>query len=390
MLGAEDLGFKLEFGQAKLISNHCPLIYTLVHHVLGNGDQEFERFINWLAYIFQTRKKAKTAWVLGGVPGTGKGLFYSKVLRPLFGSEHVPMRALQSIEEHFNLYMRNSIFLIVDEFHMASSSLGAMKIADKLKNQITEDTITIRAMRTNQVEVPNFTNFIFLTNRNDAVKIENGDRRYNIPPRQEFRLEEAHPELLKNLDKLEDELFTFGSILHSFVVNERMVHTCIDNQAKNHMRHVSMSLMEEFSEAIKRGNLLFFSDILDINTANVQNMNEVATAQRFVKSWIANAKEKYDIIPMEHLRTVYHVQTESSNRLSQREFTKQMSRNGIETSRKRAPNASRDSNLISGVTVTWNIDDLERQRLINIYFDGTDQRLLQNTNISYTDKVNSN
>jgi hypothetical protein len=148
--------------------------------------------------------------------------------------------------------------------------------------------------------------------------------------------------------------------------------------------------MEEFSEAIKRGNLLFFSDILDINTANVQNMNEVATAQRFVKSWIANAKEKYDIIPMEHLRTVYHVQTESSNRLSQREFTKQMSRNGIETSRKRAPNASRDSNLISGVTVTWNIDDLERQRLINIYFDGTDQRLLQNTNISYTDKVNSN
>jgi hypothetical protein len=390
MLGAEDLGFKLEFGQAKLISNHCPLIYTLIHHVLGNGDQEFERFINWLAYIFQTRKKAKTAWVLGGVPGTGKGLFYSKVLRPLFGSEHVPMRALQSIEEHFNLYMRNSIFLIVDEFHMASSSLGAMKIADKLKNQITEDTITIRAMRTNQVEVPNFTNFIFLTNRNDAVKIENGDRRYNIPPRQEFRLEEAHPELLKNLDKLEDELFTFGSILHSFVVNERMVHTCIDNQAKNHMRHVSMSLMEEFSEAIKRGNLLFFSDILDINTANVQNMNEVATAQRFVKTWIANAKEKYDIIPMEHLRTVYHVQTESSNRLSQREFTKQMSRNGIETSRKRAPNASRDSNLISGVTVTWNIDDLERQRLINIYFDGTDQRLLQNTNISYTDKVNSN
>jgi len=87
---------------------------------------------------------------------------------------------------------------------------------------------------------------------------------------------------------------------------------------------------------------------------------------------------------------VYHVQTESSNRLSQREFTKQMSRNGIETSRKRAANASRDSNLISGVTVTWNIDDLERQRLINIYFDGTDQRLLQNTNISYTDKVNSN
>ena len=390
MLHPEIPGTDLLFGQAKLISNYCPRIYTLIHHVLGNGDQEFERFINWLAYIFQTRKKAKTAWVFGGVPGTGKGLFYSRILRPIFGQEHVPMKSLQSIEEHFNLYMRNAIFLIVDEFHMASSSIGAMKIADKLKNQITEDTITIRAMRTNQSEVPSYTNFIFLTNRNDAIKIENGDRRYNIPPRQEQKLEDAHPQLLKELDKLDDELYAFAGILHTFKVNERMVHTCIDNNAKSEMRHVSMSILEEFAEALKRGDLLFFSDILDINTANVQNMNEVATAQRIVKHWIAMAKEKYTIIPMEHLRTVFHVQTEANPRMSQREFSKQMSRNGIASTRKRPANAPREVNVVTGTVVNWEIDELERQRLINTYFDGTDQRLLHTEDNSYTNKVNYN
>lgn len=381
----------LEYGHAKLLARTCPWIYTLLHHVLGNGDQEFEHFINWLSYIFQTRQKAKTAWVFGGVPGTGKGLFYSKVLRPLFGPEHVPMRALQNIEEHFNLYMRNAIFLIVDEFHMASSSLGTMKIADKLKNQITEDTVTIRAMRTNQIEIPNYTNFIFLTNRNDAVKIENGDRRYNIPPRQERKLEEAHPELLKNLDALEAELDAFAGYLATFVVEERMVNTCIDNTAKDHMRHVSMSILEEFCEALKRGDLLFFSDILDINTANAANMNEVATAQRIVKGWIALAKHKYAVIPMEHLRTVFHVQTEANPRHSQREFAKQMSRNGIVPVRKRPPGVERDVNPVSGVVVNWQQDEIEVMRLIKTYFDATDERqLLQNADISYTNTVNSN
>jgi hypothetical protein len=381
----------LGFGTAHKLKDECLRSYTLIKHVLGDGELEFEYFINWIAYIFQTRKKAKTAWVFGGVPGTGKGLFYSRILRPLFGTEHVPMRSLQSIEEHFNLYMRTSLFLIVDEFHMASSSLGTMKIADKLKNQITEETITIRAMRTNQIEVPNYTNFIFLTNRNDAVKIENGDRRYNIPPRQERKLEEAHPMLIQELDKIEKELPLLARHLSHFKVNERMVHTCIDNSAKSTMRNVSMSIVEEFAEALKRGDLLFFSDILEINTANVPNMNEVATAQRLVKSWIAGVKNSVSVIPMEHLRTVFHVQTEANPRISQREFSKQMNRNGITTSRKRVPGAPRDANALHGVVVTWAIDDFDRQRLINSYFDGVDQRqLLQNADISYTQSVNSN
>lgn len=369
----------LEFGTAKLLERTCPLSYRIMQHMLGDGKEEFERFINWLAYIFQTRKKTGVSWVLSGTQGTGKGIFYSRILRGLFGTHHAPMRYLQSMEEQFNLYMRDALFLVVDEFHMASSSSGAGKMADKLKNQITEPTITIRGMRSNQVEIDNYTNFIFLTNRVDAVNIETGDRRYNIAPKQDHKLIEAYPDTPERLDnnEIEDELWALAGILETFKYDKRLVETPIDNTAKEQMRSVSMSIFDEFCQAIKDGKLTFFTDILDINVASVLHSNEIEAAQRIVKSWISQSEDEYTVVPMEHLRTIYHVQTEQNPRFSQREFGKRMSRNDLITERKRPFGAGRDINPIHGIVIDWQISEIEKKRLISIYFKPEDQRLLQ-------------
>ena len=55
---------ELEYGKAHTLQDDCPLIATIISHILGNGEEEFERFINWMAYIFQTRQKTTKAWVL--------------------------------------------------------------------------------------------------------------------------------------------------------------------------------------------------------------------------------------------------------------------------------------------------------------------------------------
>ena len=369
----------LEMGHGQRIKDKCPLIYTIIDHILGNGEEEFERFINWLAYIYQTRKKTGVSWVLTGTQGTGKGIFYSRILRGLFGTAHVPMKFLQSMEEQFNLYMRDALFLVVDEFHMASASSSAGKMADKLKNQITEPTITIRGMRSNQVEVESYTNYLFLTNRVDAVNIETGDRRYNIAPKQEEKLLDKFPGISKQLDsdKLEKELFHFAGALETYKVDSHLAKTAINNLAKEQMRNVSMSVFEEFCQALREGKLSYFTDILDINTATVLHANEIEAAQRLVKSWIVQATHPYVVIPMEHLRTVFHVQTEQNPRLSQREFTKRMSRNGIETERKRPVGSDRNTNPIRGVVTAWQANELEIKRLTDSYFTEHDQKLLE-------------
>lgn len=363
----------LSMGDAAKIADSCPLIYKLMTHILGGQALEVEHFTNWLAYIFQTKKKAMTAWVLQGVPGTGKGIFYTKVLRPLFGYEHVPMRALQNIEEQFNLYMRQALFLVVDEFHMASANSGTMKIADKLKNAITENTMTIRAMRSNQVEMPNYTNFIFLTNRMDAVKIEEGDRRYNIAPRQEQKLEHVYPEVIDGIDDISKELHKFAALLRHYKVNKQLVRTPIANNAKAQMAQVTMSVMEEFFAAVRHGNLQFFMDILDISLTNVLQGQEITTAQRFVKQWVAESQWPYSVIPMEHLRVVYGVLTD--DRLSQREFQKKAARCGISKERKRT-HCSPSANPITGVVTSWKLDCEQLEEVTDKYFDDKDRKLL--------------
>jgi DNA polymerase III delta prime subunit len=373
MLRANDNVKELEYGTAREIQKIAPNFYKLLMHALGNGKPEFEHFVNWLAYIYQNKKKAMTAWIFTGIPGTGKGLFVHKVLKPLFGEQQTPMRALENIEEQFNLYMRTALFLVVDEFRMADSgSVGRM--ADKLKHQITEPNLTIRAMRTNQIELPSFTNFIFLTNRADAVKIEESDRRYNVAPRQEQKIEEVYPDLLNNLDVLDAELYIIAGVLQKFKVDVRMAHTALENDAKKEMKQVSMSVIEEFANAIRIRNLEYFTDILDIPLTNTFDAGGISTAQRYVKAWLVSVGET-TVVPLAHFKIVYDALTDSRNTLSQRDFAKRMTRLNIKTERKRI-SKDRNARIPRGVVLAWKIDNNVKEELIKEHFDERDLTLI--------------
>ena len=373
MLGSSENVPELTYGTAGSMRKYIPSILMLMQHILGGGKTELEHFINWLAYIYQNKRKTMTAWIFTGVPGTGKGLFVHKVLKPLFGEQQVPMRSLENIEEQFNLYMRTALFLVVDEFRMGDSG-NTGKMADKLKHQVTEPTLTIRAMRTNQIELPSFCNFIFLTNRADAVKIEEGDRRYNVAPRQESKLEVAHPDFLEKLNSIQSELFTFAGLLQKFVVDERMAHTALENDAKKEMKQVSMSVLEEFATAIKQNNLEYFVEILDIPLTNTFDAGGISTAQRYIKDWIGKSSTEM-IIPMQHFKLVYDVLTDNRKALAIRDFTKAMSRLNVQTTRKRV-GTGKNTSAPRGVLVTWLLDDKVRDNLIKEHFDNNDTLLL--------------
>ena len=387
MLQPQENVKELSYGEAIQVAKICPNFYNLTMHILGDGKPEFEHFMNWLAYIYQNKRKAMTAWIFTGVPGTGKGLFTHKILKPLFGEQQTPMRSLENIEEQYNLYMRTALFLIVDEFRMADSgSVG--KMADKLKHQITEPTLTIRAMRTNQIELPSYTNFIFLTNRADAVKIEDSDRRYNVAPRQETKLEVAHPNLLTNLEALEHELYIVSGVLDKFKVDARMAHTALENDAKKEMKEVSMSILEEFANAIRTRNLEYFADVLDIPLTNTFDAGGISTAQRYVKDWLARSDEQ-QVIPLAHFKVVYDALTDSRNTISQREFSKRMSRLSIKTARKRV-SKDRSAGIPRGVVLTWKIDNNVKEQLIKEHFDERDLGLINGDETTYTSRLNLN
>src|SRR3546814_9937353 len=55
---------------------------------------------------------------------------------------------------------------------------GRIELVNELKTVITGDVLRIRRMRTDTYEVPNGLNLLCFTNHENAVPIEQGDRRW--------------------------------------------------------------------------------------------------------------------------------------------------------------------------------------------------------------------
>ena len=133
----------------------------------------------------------------------------------------------------------------------------------------------------------------------------------------------------------------------------------------------------------------YFADVLDIPLANTFDAGGISTAQRYLKDWLASAGQE-QIIPLAHFKVVYDVLTDSRNTLSQREFSKRMSRLNIKTARKRI-SKDRAAGIPRGVVLTWKIDNNVLQQLIKEHFDERDLNLLDNgqSNATQSSRPNS-
>ena len=184
-------------------------------------------------------------------------------------------------------------------------------------------------------------------------------------------LEKVYPELLDQLDTLDAELYTLAGVLTKFKVDNRMAHTALENEAKTQMKEISMSVLEEFAFAIRQRNLEYFIDILEIPLTNTFDAGGISTAQRYVKDWIAKLGHE-SCIPMTHLKLVYDILTDSRNKLSQRDFTKAMSRLNVTTSTKRI-----NDKVARGVVLTWKLDNNVRKEVIDNHFEENDLQLIK-------------
>jgi len=234
-------------------------IARVIRSVCGNDDETVEHFMNWLAFIFQFRKKSGTAWVFHGVSGTGKGLLLTKILKVIFGHSHVLEYTAGQIEDQFNAGLETAIILGIDEFHHESArSSGA--VMNKLKNIITEDRLAIRAMRQDAIMLPNYTNVMIFSNHPDPVYLASHDRRFNVAPAQEVPLRMTEVEI----DAIEEELDDFATYLASVEVDHEQVRRILMNEARSRMIVASQTSIERLFEAFRMGDLQYFIEYVSM------------------------------------------------------------------------------------------------------------------------------
>jgi hypothetical protein len=300
-----------------------PTIERIIRSIMGDDDECVDHFKNWLAWIFQTRGKSGTAWVAHGIEGTGKGVFYSKVLVPLFGERHCVLKQLRDLDDKFNAELETNLIFVLDESKISSQQNSARTMA-QLKSLITEPLLSVRAMRTNAQQIRNYSNFLFYSNDYDALDISATDRRFNVAPRQEERLQLTPEDIVQ----IEVELGEFASYLAGLKTSEQKARTALNNPAKAAMRDAAQDAFEQLCQAVIDGNLPYFMQFIDAEAQGLQDVVLYAAFKSTLRGWMSTVGGK-TIVTQAQMNSVFSYLTPSSQASGPQKFLKRLGHKNV-------------------------------------------------------------
>ncbi len=323
-----------------------PTIFKVMHHALGGDVEITEHFVNWIAFVLQERDRAKTAWILHGTQGTGKGILTNNILRPIFGN-HCTTRRMEELAEIYNHYMEDSLLVFVDEVQI--KALGNEKaIMAKLKNFITEEVVPIRAMHRNAYEVHNYTNWILMSNMPDPATVDKGDRRSNVARYQPLRLEITDQEIAQ----IEKELQAFHDYLMTYIVDHEKARSVIQSEDRDNMMAVSESSIDTVANALLGGDLEYFLDMLPTDDSYQRNAvlaNKVTEYTLVLKNLMVRTYPDGKCnIARDELRAIFDYLSDNIPK-SPNKFTSMLKHHRIHTSKVWVGNKS-----VYGLQVRWN------------------------------------
>lgn len=319
-----------------LLKQLCPNIYKLMWHMTGSTKREFEHFLNWLAAAIGEKSPLHTVWIFSGVPGTGKGVFFHKILTPLIGESNTEIKTFKDLEDNFNSFLSNTLFVAVDEFHVTDSKQD-QKTYDYFKNITANERINVRGMYREGVNMPIYCNFMVFSNHADVIRIEEGDRRFNVSFPQQTKLLVEYPEFSKDIDAfIKDEIEDLYAFLHHYDYSISAARDCLENEAKQAMRVAAMSSHQKFCFALRSGDLDYFIEAFNaVTNIPTHLINVKQSAEKVIKQWIKDSVDNVtsDITVAEAL-SVYLTLNPDSNTTSQR-FSTMLTRNDVHKVRKR-------------------------------------------------------
>lgn len=261
--------------QSKKRVTQCPpMIFKIISHILCNDIEAIEHFMNWLACIVQTRDRTRTGWVFQGVPGTGKGLLFNKVLKPLFGENQTVIKRAGELSEKWTDYAEGKLIVFIDEIQSSALKDEAGVIAN-LKNLITEPTVMVRVMNRNAYAVNNYCNWLFASNKPDPIQVDRNDRRFNIGGYQSIEFPRPSDE---EIESIAQELQGFYHYLEAYPMDKFAASTPLQSAARNTLIELSQTTSESTSSALQDGNIQYFLDQLPTGNAyktNLQVMQKV-------------------------------------------------------------------------------------------------------------------
>lgn len=218
-----------------------------VRDVIANGDEKIYTYLlAWIAAVLQRPAfKTGVAIVILGEQGAGKNTFFTDVICRLMAQyANSNVTNIESIVGKFNAIIENKKITICNELR----SVYANKFfnSDVLKSLITDPFININQKNEPERIAENVSNFMFVSNNNVPVQIDNNDRRYCVTNVSSAHLKDFNYfAALDNSFTAEfyDNLFTYFMKMDISKINLRDIP---NTEARQTIIDASMSSYESF------------------------------------------------------------------------------------------------------------------------------------------------
>ena len=187
-----------------------PNIDRVLRHI-SVDEVNYAWLMKWLAHIVQNPTiKLPTSLVLKGGQGSGKGIFYKFIIKPLFGEDNINQVSTDTFKRGWGDTFQNKLFVNFDEFVLHKGKDD--EHIERLKTITSESSVTLNIKGKNSQKMPNYCHFLFTSNKHNPVPLQKDDRRYTI-----FEQRNAIPlEYVDAIDPVFKEELHTREILHLY------------------------------------------------------------------------------------------------------------------------------------------------------------------------------
>lgn len=240
---------------------YFPKVEELIFNLCGEDKKSYNWFNKWLAYQVQNPKeKLPTAVILQGRQGSGKGTFKALVLDAIFGDNCQEINQTH-LESSFNEYLMGKQIIVANE---VMHNENRQTLPNVLKNLVTDPQITISRKFRKEIVCKNYTHWIFCTNSDNPIKIDEDDRRYSVFYSEKIRLG-LGKEIRENIDK---ELKEYISYLKSIEVIFDEVSEPLSTAAKESIIELNKDSVSKFIEFMQQ-----FSNLVELYSSLDGHLN---------------------------------------------------------------------------------------------------------------------
>ncbi len=239
-----------------------PTITMLLQRLTGHKVEYYQWVVNWIAGFFQSRRRSQCALVLKGDQGSGKGIFFEHIIKPLFGIDYCIMIDDDRLHATFKNWIYGSLFYNLNEISHDIRTRKAVK--NFIKQLVTDPLLQAEQKYKDSSGVEVFGAVLVTSNELAPLEIETSDRRYTVI-QTDKGLKKDGIDTDRLIQSISRELNPFAAFLLSYRVDWNLFNTALDTPEKRAVVNTTTDKVVLLGHAIKTMDIEFFEPLAEIN-----------------------------------------------------------------------------------------------------------------------------